>query len=125
MAELRGPLFDGMAAAAVRDLVAEIEQTVADKGQDMVLGRLIQTIRKPTPYYWTQLEQKKRRGGTEVTGESVIYHWWLEGKGSRNFPVTRFKGYHNFEITSIALDARAESIAHPIVRQYIPRMGGN
>jgi hypothetical protein len=122
--ELNGPLFNGIAAGAVRDMVRDIEQAVADRGQDMVVGRLIQVIRKPTPYYWTQIEQIKRRGGTEVTGESVIYHWWLEGVGSRNFPVTRFKGYHSFEITTGLLDQRAEATAEPVVRQYMPKLGG-
>lgn len=122
--ELNGPLFNGIAANAVRDMVRDIEQAVADRGQDMVVGRLIQVIRKPTPYYWTQIEQIHRRGGTEVTGESVIYHWWLEGVGSRNFPVTRFRGYRSFEITARALDARAESVAEPVVRQYMPKLGG-
>lgn len=122
--ELNGPLFNGIAASAVRDMVRDVEQALADQGQNMVLGRLIQVIKKPTPYYWTQLEQIHRRGGTEVTGESVIYHWWLEGVGSRNFPVTRFRGYRSFEITARALDARAESVAEPVVRQYMPKLGG-
>lgn len=122
--ELSGPLFNGIAASAVRDMVRDVEQALADQGQNMVLGRLIQVIKKPTPYYWTQLEQIHRRGGTEVTGESVIYHWWLEGVGSRNFPVTRFKGYRSFEITARALGARAESVAEPVVRQYMPKLGG-
>lgn len=122
--ELSGPLFDGVAATVVRDMVRDVEQALADQGQNMVLGRLIQVIKKPTPYYWTQLEQIHRRGGTEVTGESVIYHWWLEGVGSRNFPVTRFRGYRSFEITARALDARAESVAEPVVRAYLPKLGG-
>lgn len=122
--ELSGPLFNGIAATVVRDMVRDVEQALADQGQNMVLGRLIQVIRKPTPYYWTQIEQINRRGGIEVTGESVIYHWWLEGVGSRNFPVTRFKGYRSFEITARALDARAESVAEPVVRAHLPKLGG-
>lgn len=122
--ELSGPLFNGVAANVVRDMVRDVEQALADQGQNMVLGRLIQVIRKPTPYYWTQIEQINRRGGIEVTGESVIYHWWLEGVGSRNFPVTRFKGYRSFEITTRALDARAESVAEPVVRAHMPKLGG-
>lgn len=122
--ELSGPLFNGVAANVVRDMVRDVEQALADQGQNMVLGRLIQVIRKPTPYYWTQIEQINRRGGIEVTGESVIYHWWLEGVGSRNFPVTRFKGYRSFEITTRALDARAESVAEPVVRAHLPKLGG-
>jgi hypothetical protein len=121
--ELNGPLFDGIAARVARDMARDVEQALADQGQNMVLGRLIQVIRKPTPYYWTRIEQINRRGGTEVTGESVIYHWWLEGVGSRNFPVTRFKGYRSFEITARALGQRAESVAEPVVRHHMPAMG--
>ncbi len=122
--ELNGPMFNGVAERAAADLAREIEETVSDKGFDLVQGRLIQVIRKPTPYYWTQLEKIKRRGGTEITGESVIYHWWLEGKGSRNYPVTRFKGYATFEITTGVLDARAEALAQEVCPRFVRRMGG-
>ena len=123
--ELSGPLFDGLAAKSAGDLCDEIEREVSSKGVDLVQGRLMMVLKKPTPYYWTKIEKIQRRGGTEVTGESVIYHWWLEGKGSRNFPVTRFKGYHTFEIITTQLNNRAEELVAPIIRQYIPRMGGS
>lgn len=122
VADFYGPMFDGAAARAAEDLRAEIEREVADKGFSMVQGRLMQVIRQPTPYYWTQLKTISRRGGTEVTGEDVIYHWWLEGVGSRNFPVTRFKGYRSFAITAAALRQIAQGIAESVMAPYVRRM---
>lgn len=125
MAEFSGPMFDGAAARAAEDLRAEIEREVSDKAKDMVVGRLVQVIRQPTPYYWTQIKNISRRGGTETTGEDVIYHWWLEGVSSRNFPVTRFKGYHTFSIVRAQVDARAQSLAEGVMTPYVHRMGGS
>jgi len=59
-----------------------------------------------------------------VTGEDVIYHWWLEGVGSRNFPVTRFKGYGTFRITAEALRRRASEVSQRVTRPFVARMGG-
>ncbi len=123
--ELHGPLFDGAAARAVEDLIDEIEQEVAEEGKGRIVGRLVQVIRKPTPYYWTQTKNVPHpAGGRKVTGEDVIYHWWLEGVGSRNFPVTRFAGYWTYRTITPVLRGRADTIAEGVLARYIGRMGG-
>lgn len=122
--ELNGPLFDGQAAIAVRDYCEDVELQVADEGVGMVKSRLNQVLRTQTPYYATKIEQMPFQGHRKVTGESVIYHWWLEGKGSRNYPVTRFKGYHTFEITAGTLRSAAGALAESVLRPFLRRMGG-
>lgn len=123
--DLNGPLFDvALTSSIVADLMADIEQTVSDKALSLVQGRLMSVIREPTPWYWTQIENVRRRGGIETTGESVIYHWWLEGVGSRNFPVTRFKGYHTFQLTTLAVRAQADALAQGVMTPHVRRLGG-
>jgi hypothetical protein len=121
--EMNGPLFDGQAAIAASDLCEEIEREVGDEGVDMVRARLDQVLKAPTGHYRSQIRATPYRGDIKVTGEDVIYHWWLEGVGSRNFPVTRFKGYGTFKITAGALRARAASVAERVMRPFVNRMG--
>lgn len=122
--ELSGPLWDGMAANAARELADEIEQEVAAEGKDRIVGRLAQVIRRPTPYYWTQTKNVPHpAGGRKITGEDVIYHWWLEGVGSRNSPVTRFPGYFTYRTVTPVLRSRAEAIAETIMPKFVRRMG--
>ena len=122
--EFNGPLFDGQAIIITSDLCEEIEREVADEGVDMVQARLDQVLKTQTPYYRTQIKAVPYGSDMKVTGEDVIYHWWLEGVGSRNFPVTRFKGYGTFRITAGALRARAASVAERVMRPAIQRLGG-
>jgi hypothetical protein len=46
-----------------------------------------------------------------------VYGPWLEGVGSRNFPVTRFRGYHAFrvaaqELKHVYVPSRSETLLH-------------
>jgi len=121
--EIRGPLFDGTAEVVISDLCKEIEKDVAREGVNVVRTRLGQVLKKQTPFYITKIEDVPHAGHMKVTGESVIYHWWLEGKGSRNFPVTRFKGYRTFEISTELLRARAEGIANKTAEPFMRKLG--
>lgn len=122
--ELNGPLFDGQAAIAVADMCDEIEREVSDEGVRVVRARLGVVLKNPTGHYDSRITTRPHGTGTDVTGESVIYHWWLEGVGSRNFPVTRFKGYRTFEIATGLLQSRAASVAERVMSPYLDRMGG-
>ncbi len=43
----------------------------------------------------------------EVHDSDIVYGPWLEGVGSRNFPVTRFKGYSTFRKVAQQIDRKA------------------
>ena len=122
--DLNGPLFDGQAAIAANEMCEEIEREVSDEGVNVVRGRLGQVLKKPTGHYASRITTSPHDNGIKVTGESVIYHWWLEGVGSRNFPATRFRGYHTFQLSAAVLRARAGSLAERVMRPFISRMGG-
>ncbi|MGV9803926.1 hypothetical protein ACWDTP_38425, partial [Mycobacterium sp. NPDC003449] len=58
----------------------------------------------------------------EVNDGGVVYGPWLEGTGSRNAPVTRFRGYATFRRVKAMIDRRAPGIAQRLLRRYIGRM---
>ena len=133
--ETRGPIpeerFDGIVLDYLEDAVGQ----VAQQGMSGVMGLLNERIKEPTPYYETQIRME--RGGDVASGydsdvtpvavhdREVIYGWWLEGIGSRNYPVTRFRGYHTFRETAAALDkGLAVRVAEVALKPYMPRLRG-
>jgi hypothetical protein len=57
-----------------------------------------------------------------ITDTPVVYGPWLEGVGSRNYPVTRFAGYHTFRRVSQLLDSMAEVKADSELTPYVERL---
>lgn len=101
--DVSGPMFDGRIDDAVEDLCRDIRSEVATQGLIGVMTVLAQPhphgIRKRTPFYETRLNIAGDAAGDEtlvVNDDNVIYGAWLEGAGSRNYPVTRFRGYGAF-----------------------------
>ncbi len=48
--------------------------------------------------------------GAEVHDSGIVYGPWLEGVGSRNFPVTRFKGYSTFRKVRQEIERKAPNM---------------
>lgn len=115
-----GPLFDQRADMDMAKICNEIEVDVANVGQTMVHGHLVQFIRHPTPYYWTKVETRANPEGPgrSIWDSYVVYGPWLEGVGTRN-RTTRFKGYHAFSIEATLLERKAGAIADATVRRMI------
>ena len=66
---------------------------------------------------------RRTRGHVSVNDAGIIYGWWLEGIGSRNFPVTRFRGYFSFKRAAATLRVQAPKIAERLLRQrYLERL---
>lgn len=124
MAEVNvsGPFFDGRADQAVRDAVLAIERAVGEEGKALVDQELPRVLKFPTGRYQSHIQV--RHGGRSVVsdGGRIVYGPWLEGVGSRNFPVTRFKGYFTFRRMCVVLDARASRIADRVIRPFMNRM---
>lgn len=131
-----GPFLDGGHVAIVHDYLEAATWEVGQQAYADVRGILDASIRNPTPYYETQITQQ--RGGigglgslesdvipVAVHDRGVIYGHWLEGTGSRNSPVTSFRGYGAFGKTTGALNGgKALPLAQAVMQRYLPRLRG-
>lgn len=125
----RGPLVEGRAMGIIDDLVRDAVWDVAQQGLADVSTVLDASIQNPTPYYETQttVNWGGFSGGASaiVHDRGIIYGFWLEGIGSRNFPKTSFRGYHAFEKGAFMLNSgEAERVASATARRYIPILNG-
>lgn len=118
----RGPLFDGRLEKAVADACDTSEKRIATLGASMVRSRLSRVLKKETPYYRFRVVAQPARPGWKVTDQGVIYGFWLEGIGRRNFPVTRFRGYHSFKIVTDQLRDKATIVCEGVVLEYLGRL---
>lgn len=116
-----GPLRDGRFQRAASQYSDALQYAVARHGEDLVTRRLNQVLKVQTPYYRTRITVRRARGGYEVTDQGVIYGPWLEGTGSRNYPVTKFKGYQTFRRIKPLVDRDANRIAMQLLNRYQSR----
>lgn len=127
MAYLRafGPLFDGRAFVEMGRLDLGVRHAVGREAKNRWVGHLVLNIRQPTPYYWTTIAVNDRGPATVVHDDpSLPYGPWLEGVGSRNFPVTSFRGYWSMRDTIRSVPGWFDSVTGPVVAESVHRMGG-
>lgn len=121
--KLKGPVFDGRASAQARAFCHDLEHEVATEARSKAKDFMAGSFKRPTPYYWTRLMVYPAGGGTRVSDAGIIYGPWLEGVGSRNAPVTRFRGYHSFRRAANAMKGPAvRRIARMVIKRY-PALG--
>lgn len=113
----------GGLASERRAIHAGLAEAVWDltKQARLDLGiRFIHTFREPTGYYESRVTAERM---TPLIGRvhdnNVVYGPWLEGVGSRNYPVTRFRGYHAFKLVAQALQAEASRVAEAAIRRHL------
>ena len=120
---MRGPVFDGRAAAALDDFTEAAVETVAEQGFRDIHFTLHRVLKHPTGYYQSQIRNRALGPTTRVLYDNrVIYGHWLQGTGSRNAPVTRFEGYWTFPRVAQALKRKAGPLAQATMRRFIGRM---
>ena len=67
----RGPLFDGRAAAAVRDFCNKFPQDFAEDSVDDLHRRFERVFKNPTGAYQSQVRARRLRPGTSaITSDS-------------------------------------------------------
>jgi hypothetical protein len=137
-----GPLFDGRAAAAIRDGVAAIRKRLAAEGEHLAGAVFASQIRDNHGRFAASLTVtgESRAYTTHsghhsytlpiavtdpatdlaVTTDLATYGPWLEGVGSRN-ETTRFKGYHGFRLAGQQLSRTAGALADAEFRPYAAR----
>ena len=133
--ERHGPIPEGRAEEIILDFLTDAVGEVGQQALAGVHGLLNERIQNPTPYYETQVTLERGSGAEDgyqsdvppavVHDRGVIYGWWLEGIGTRNAPVTRFRGYHTFSETAAALNGgQAVAVAEATLQRYMPRLRG-
>lgn len=123
--DVHGPLFDGRARHEVNTALDEAVWEVAKVGRGDLGVQFIKVFREPTGYYESHVEAVHVRPGHAIVHDNgVIYGHWLEGDGSRNYPVTRFAGYWSFRLVTLELARKAHRIAEGVLRRHLARMGG-
>lgn len=120
---VRGPISSGAIHRHVRDYESDVAKAIADEGLDMVKKSLNSTLRHQTPHLMKGVGNKRLAWNRwELHSHRHIpYDHWIEGTGSRNSPVTRFPGYHNFALTEVALKGKRGAISNRILRRHRAR----
>lgn len=121
---ISGPFFnDSARQGAVARALLDAQNEVADQAQADVHQNLDASIKRPTPYYETQIRRVFRGAAAVVTDLGVIYGAWLEGVGSRN-RTTRFKGYFSFRRAAASTRGRVAELAGPHIARLVRSLGG-
>lgn len=119
-----GPLFDGRAAAAVRDFLHRAQDVVGEQGLANWHQNMDASFRHPTPYYETQVMIQRIGEVVHVHDRGIIYGPWLEGTSKRN-QTTRFKGYASLRRAVQQLRPRVDPLLAWVLRHgFLQRMGG-
>lgn len=104
-----GPLFNGEAGRIFDEFAEELEEEGAEWALEHIKDTFHASFKNPTGAYESHVRVTKEMGHAAVTDggwAGPVYGPWLEGVGSRNSPVTRFKGYRAFRKATEALDRR-------------------
>lgn len=97
--QLSGPLLEGRGPLILDDFMKANLNLIANLAEDAVQQELDVVLQNPTGFYRSQISSTVRTGvgrtipDITLHDSGVIYGPWLAGTGSRNAPVTRFKGY--------------------------------
>lgn len=120
-----GPFFDGRAQRALEEFVDGAPYEIAGEGVGTWLSIYRPQVQHPTPYYEYLVHRERVAYGESRLwdGGKVKYGPWLEGNGTRNYPVTRFRGYHSMEKSTPIIQAQAGGIAENLLRRrFLGRM---
>lgn len=107
----QGPLVEGYAEPIVEKMLASAVAEGASYTQHEVLMQLDKVLQHPTGFYESHIRAERVDAETwSVNDTNVIYGPWLEGTGSRNYPMTRFQGYHTFRIVKNRMAQKMKDI---------------
>lgn len=114
----RGPIEDGREERWVREYNEDVAHALAEDAKDIWVRNLEGSIRNPTPYYWTRIDERPiAYNRWEIWDHDIVYGPWLEGTGSRN-ETTIFKGYWAMARAKEMTKRRRSGVARRILRRY-------
>lgn len=114
-----GAFFSPGVGIVVSAHTHKMQDDVADEAERRVL--LLQQVyfKNPTGFYSRHIENRDLGDHHLIHDSGVIYGPWLEGIGSRNYPVTRFPGYEIFRQVAQEMDRRAVYISQPAIHDLV------
>jgi len=118
-----GAVVEGTWPAVMDGIGPAVAEPVAYQAYANWHDLLNQNIRFPTPYYETQIQVDRSAPDWRVHDNGVVYGPWLEGTGSRNYPVTRFHGYHSAGMATAITSGDVARLIEPVIDDYIGRLG--
>jgi hypothetical protein len=116
---VQGGLFDGGWEAGMSELIVDLIGAVADTTLTTWRANLDDSIRVNQGRYIGTTRIDRTSDSAVLNDGRSVYGPWLEGQGSRNFPVTRFRGYHSAEQAAEKVGATADEIAAPVVVKFV------
>lgn len=128
--DVSGPIFDERGEKILGDFTREAVWEITKVGRGDLGVRFIQKFKLPTGYYESRVEPTRpipfghSAFRSTIHDNKEIYGCWLEGIGSRNYPVTRFKGYHSFRVVALQLQRKAVPIAEAHLPKFLARLNG-
>jgi hypothetical protein len=120
--DLHGSVFDGHAAEDIAKMAEDCQRAVAERAEFAWQMKMDDSFRHPTGYYQSHINIAQRDKDLVVNDQGVVYGFWLEGIGSRNAPVTSFKGYFARRWTVESVGRQVTEICTPIVDKAIEKI---
>lgn len=116
-----GPIFDGRADSEAARFCEALEGDIAAQVYADVMFNLNRSIKRPTPYYETQITTQRLGDARVVHDRGVVYGPWLEGTSERN-RTTRFKGYASFRRAAQSVNARIPAFVERQIERLVERL---
>ena len=109
----QGAFFDGTLAAELHAAIEDAATEIARAGDEIVFRfGAVESFRTHPTWRWeNELAGSKLSYGRRPVYGTGVYNRWREGGGSRDYPVTRFRGYWMWRRAVERLRAEAPVIA--------------
>lgn len=125
---ISGPVFDGTASRACRELTEALAAEIADVGTYMIKMDTQRMTRSGSDTGQAAEGVLLAGSGSRYVISGAMHKgrvWWpwLEGVSKRN-QSTPFKGYHSFRRTRLRMRKQAMPYLQPVIDAYAERMGG-
>lgn len=126
MAMVSGSAFSPGVAIAISAATHKGQDKLARNAQAMIHTLQRHFFRyesKPRTGYEARQTRVLDRGSHHlIFSSNATYGPWLEGVGSRNYPVTRFPGYHIYRLVAQQIDHDAKATVEPFIREACNRL---
>lgn len=120
--KVSGSVFAPGVAIAISAATHKGQDKLARNAQALILRLQRFYFKQPTGYEARHTLIRDMVSHHLVFSSNVTYGPWLEGNGSRNYPVTRFPGYHIYRKVAQQIDRSAVDTVNPIIREACERL---